>query len=312
MEYIKWLDEVSQESSFITGKKAATLGEIKKIGLPTPDGFVITIKAFEKILEYNQLKEKISETIKNKPDQLSASEEIKSLIIKNDYSPSVKDEIIQSYNKLSVSKEIELPSVIPLISAGREYAIVSIRGSTVEDLDSKSFLNIKGVRDLLDSVKECWSSLYSKNNISQLIQNNFKSGIAVLIQKMVSADKSGRMFSNGDETVTIESSWGLGTVLESIQPDSYVVDKYGKILKKSISRKEVMHIRDIASDKTIEVSVPKEKVEIETLTEDEILKILYYWSILEKHLSILDRITFAIERGKIRILGLKKGLLNAI
>ena len=63
MEYIKWLTELSKDSIGIAGGKGANLGEMVSVGLPVPEGFVVTTKAFEKFLEINKIKDEIQKLI---------------------------------------------------------------------------------------------------------------------------------------------------------------------------------------------------------------------------------------------------------
>jgi pyruvate,water dikinase len=64
MEYIKWLDELSKDSTSIAGGKGANLGEMIKLGLPVPPGFVVTTNAFEKFIEIKKIKDLIDNLIK--------------------------------------------------------------------------------------------------------------------------------------------------------------------------------------------------------------------------------------------------------
>ncbi len=42
MKYIRWLEEVTKDDIPIAGGKGANMGEMIRIGLPVPSGFVIT------------------------------------------------------------------------------------------------------------------------------------------------------------------------------------------------------------------------------------------------------------------------------
>ena len=51
MKLIKDLKEIDKKEILIAGGKGASLGELIKIGMPVPPGFVILARAFEEFLE---------------------------------------------------------------------------------------------------------------------------------------------------------------------------------------------------------------------------------------------------------------------
>lgn len=169
-----------------------------------------------------------------------------------------------------------------------------------------SFLNVKGVKELLEKVKECWASLYEPRAIFYRAKSNIPhASISVIVQRMVNSDKSGVMFTKdpvtGEDNIVIEACWGLGETLVQgeVEPDLYVVSKDGKIISKKIGKKTIKRIRDFASDTTVVVPVPKEFEEAQVLTEDEILQLSHFGKILEKHYGRAQDVEFAIERNKI-------------
>jgi pyruvate,water dikinase len=321
MQYILWLDQVAKDYGNLAGGKASNLGEMIRLKLPVPPGFVVTTKAFDKFLEASKIKEQIRELlgkcdVENTEQLLETSKKIKDLILAQDIFAPIKSEIVETYKNLSYSDQVVSEKVLKLISAGRSLAITAVRSSaTTEDLPTASFagqqasfLNIKGVKELLDSVKKCWASLYEPRAIFYRAKHGFKhASIAVIIQRMINSEKSGVMFTvnpaTGKDVVLIEATWGLGEALVSgaVHPDSYIVSKDGEILEKKIGKKEKMRIRDYASDRTIEISIPKNKVNEQVLTEAEIQRLVKYGLQLEKHYRHPQDIEFAIERNKVYV-----------
>ncbi len=321
MEYTKWFDELTKDSGPIAGGKGANLAEMSNLKLPVPPGFVITTKAFDKFIEFNQLNEKIEELIEKCDVEatehlVQTSKTIKQLILGGEYPQAIKYEITQAYNQLSVSRDIVLPEIIPLISAGREYAIVAVRSSaTTEDIPGASaagqhltFLNVKAITDLIEEVRGCWASLYEPRAIFYRAKHDFKHvSIAVIVQRMVPSEKSGVMFtinpSTDEDNIVIEATWGLGETLVQgeVEPDRYIVSRTGEIVEKKIGSKLRMRVRDIASDRTVEVSVPRDKINQPVLNDNEILKIANYGLILEEHYQKPQDVEFAIEKNRIYI-----------
>lgn len=321
MEYIAWFEQIGKDSGPIAGGKGANLGELVKIRMPVPPGFVITTKAFDKFIELNNIKNQIQELIDNcdidNTDQLvQTSKKIKGLIVSQDYPVGMRTELIDSYREISFTDQLITPQAMKLISAGRDYAIVAIRSSaTTEDLPTASFagqqasfLNVKGIKDYLESVKKCWASLYEPRAIFYRSKHGFKSAsIAVVVQRMVNSEAAGVMFTinptSGENETVIESAWGLGEtlVLGEVEPDYYRVSRDGRILEKKIGRKEKMLVRDLATDRTVSLPVAERKVNAQVLTEEEVLELAQYGLAIEKHYQKPQDVEFAIERGRIFI-----------
>lgn len=321
-KYIFWFDELDKSSIKLAGGKGANLGEMVSAGLPVPEGFVVGTPGFDHFIIMNKLDKKISEAISGcnveNPEELNrASENIKRMIMQAEYPLSVKQEITGAYSELSYSRDIKIPEVLGMISAGREMAIVAVRSSaTTEDLadasfagQQASFLNVKGVPYLLDAIKRCWASLYEPRAIFYRAKKGFShASIAVVVQRMVASEKSGVTFtvhpSTGENIVLHEACWGLGEslVLGRVNPDMYRVSKDGTILEKKIGVKETMHVRDIGTEATIEIRVPENKKKEQVLSEDEISRLTKYAVSIEKHYGKPQDIEWGVKGSKIYIL----------
>ena len=319
--YILWLDQIKEDQFNLVGGKGFNLGIMTGLGLPVPEGFAITTKAFDDFIYSTGIRDKIYEIItttnvEDTKQLLKASEEIKSLIVSQEIPEKIKAAIVEAYNSLSFSDKIIDERLRKLIAAGREFAIVAVRSSaTAEDMpefsfagQQASFLNVKGVKELLEKVKECWASLYEPRAIFYRAKSNIPhASISVIVQRMVNSDKSGVMFTKdpvtGEDNVVIEACWGLGETLVQgeVEPDLYVISKDGKIISKKIGKKTIKRIRDFASDTTVTVPVPKEFVEAQVLDENEMLQLVDFGKILEKHYGRAQDVEFAIEKSKVYI-----------
>ena len=322
MKYIAWFEQLDKDSGSVAGGKGANLTELVKLGLPVPSGFVITTKAFDTFLYLNNLKQDIKQLIGkcNVDDTgqlLKTSKEIKDLIVSSEMPVELKNELVEAYRELSFTNQIITPEVVKLISAGRDYALVAVRSSaTTEDLPTASFagqqasfLNIKGIKQYLEAVKKCWASLYEPRAIFYRTKHGFtEASIAIIIQRMVNAEKSGVMFTinpvNGKNETVIEATWGLGETLVQgqVEPDFYRVSKDGRILEKRIGKKEYMLLRDLGTDETVRMPVASKKVMMQVLTDSEIISLTEYGDVIEKHYQTPQDIEFATERDRIYIL----------
>ncbi len=313
MKYIKFLNEVGKEDVPLVGGKAANLGEmIKNTGVPVPPGFAITSKGYWRFIEHNKLKEKIQDALNeltdpNDTEKLSEiGSRIRWMITTGEFPEDLENEIKEAYKKL-VEKIGEEP-------------FVAVRSSaTAEDLPDASFagqqetyLNIKGIEQVLEKVKECFASLFTDRAIFYRIQKGFdhmKVALSVVVQQMVRSKAAGVMFTldvrNGrDDIITIEGSWGLGEYIVQgvVTPDEFFVNKNTlEIVEQYIAKKEKMLVRK-EDGGTEEQEVPEELQEIPVLTEEQVKELAKYGIELEKHYNHPQDIEWALdESGKLFI-----------
>ncbi|RLG44606.1 MAG: phosphoenolpyruvate synthase, partial [Thermoproteota archaeon] len=305
---ILWFEETGKEDTALVGGKSANLGEMLKAGFPVPPGFSVTAYAYKKFVEDTGIKDEIfrilSENIKQgKPEEYEeASKKIRELIENTDMPAEIRDEIVKAYRQLS--NRVGVPNVP-----------VAVRSSaTAEDLPGASFagqqetfLNVRGIDELLETVKKCWSSLFTPRAIFYRDQKGFeheKVYLSVAVQKMVNSKAAGVMFTlnpvTGDRNqIVIEASWGLGETVVGgkVTPDRYIVDKETlTIIDKEIAEKTIAYERDPITGKTVKVSVPPEKANAPCLTEQEILRLAELAKKIEEHYGTPQDIEFAIDR----------------
>ncbi|RLG06689.1 MAG: phosphoenolpyruvate synthase, partial [Thaumarchaeota archaeon] len=306
---VMWFEELKKDDVPIVGGKCANLGEMLRAGIPVPPGFAVTAYAYKRFIEETKIAEKIydilDETIKDPKDPKQyeeASKKIRALIESTPIPEYLKKEIVENYKKLckkTKSKEV----------------FVAVRSSaTAEDLPGASFagqqetfLNVRGEEELLNSVRKCWSSLFTPRAIFYRTQKGFRHEkvlISVAVQKMVNSKAAGVMFTlhpvTGDTSkIVIESVWGLGEAIVSgaVTPDHFEVDKDSlKILVKQIAKKTVEYVRDPKTGKTVHKDVPPERQEKPSLTDEEIIELAKLAKKIEEHYGTAQDIEFAVDR----------------
>jgi len=324
---IAWFKELSKKSVPLVGGKAANLGEMVKIKLPVPPGFVVTAQAYLEFIEQTRIKNKIYKILsklraEDTEKTHDAAEAIQELILEQEIPVEIKNDIIHAYENLQVDTDIfklANKDTLQFIKAGRDLPYVAVRSSaTAEDSpeasfagQNRTFLNIIGKENVVKAVQQCWASLFTARSIYYRIKNNFsheKVLIAVIIQKMVNSKKSGVIFTvdpttNKDEIV-IEAGWGLGEAVVSgaINPDNYKVDKNElKIIDKKINKQEWMFIRDINLGRTIKKTIRDGMQESQVLEDNEIIKLANFAKKIEEHYGTPQDIEFAIEDHNIYI-----------
>ncbi|TSC95915.1 MAG: Phosphoenolpyruvate synthase, partial [Candidatus Berkelbacteria bacterium Licking1014_2] len=243
MPYIKWFEEIGKKDLSEVGGKGANLGELIKAGLPVPNGFVVTAKAYFDFLKQAGLAAKIKTLVANlnpednkKLNQISQT--IQTAILSGKMPDLIAKEVMAAYEKLGQGE-------------------VAVRSSaTAEDLPEASFagqqatfLNINGQNGVVRALQKCWASLFTSRAIYYRTINKFdhlKVGLASPVQKMVESEKSGVMFTinpvnNDHNHIVIEAGFGLGEAIVSgsITPDRYVVDKKSlRIVEREINQQE--------------------------------------------------------------------------
>ena len=302
-EYIRHLKHRNKDHLPLVGGKGANLGEMFA-KFVIPDGFCVTIHAFEEFLESAKLKpvilKKLAQLDVERTDQLErVSEELQQLVRNTPMPKHIAQEIKKHHEKV--------------------VGFVAVRSSaTAEDLPNASFagqqatlLNVKGPDAVVDAVRECWASLYGARAIYYREKNKFKHedvSIAVVVQRMVDANVAGVAFTanpvnNSRDEMVIEAVFGLGESLVGgeVTPDTYMVRK------KPLSLIQVHpgHQRFAVHRNTNGGTVKKdlsESGEQRKLTDAQILEVAKTAMKIEEHYGSPQDIEFAYEKGKLHIL----------
>jgi pyruvate,water dikinase len=305
-EFIRWLDEIGSEDLGTVGGKGASLGEMTGAGLPVPPGFVVTAETYREFIESTGIDEELFDAVDVDTEDSTALAEAeahaKELILGTELPKEMREGIVDAYAALDEGD-----------------AFVAVRSSaTAEDLPDASFagqqetfLNITG-EDLVDRVKRCWASLFTQRAIYYRQEQGFDHDIvdiAVVVQRMVDAEKSGVMFtshpSTGEPKIIIEAAWGLGeaVVSGSVSPDNYVIDRdTGEILDATVADKKTMMEKDPETGSTVEREVDEERREAQVLNESEIESLIELGKRAEDHYGEPQDIEWAITGDDVYML----------
>jgi len=308
-DLVVWFENLRVGDIPIAGGKNANLGELTSAGIPVPPGFAITAYAYKRFIDDTGIAKKIYEIIKesvtnpNDPAQYEiASRKIRQLIESTPMPKDIADAVRSSYEGLC--KKLNANDVF-----------VAVRSSaTAEDLADASFagqhetfLNVKGINELLESVVKCWSSLFTPRAIFYREEKGFpheKVFLSVGILKMVNSRAAGVMFTinpvTGDtKQIVIEGNYGLGeaVVSGSVTPDDFVVDKDSmRISGRTVAKKMVQYIRDPNTGKTIHAEVPVNMQEQPCISDDEIVKLAELGKRIERHYGKTQDVEWAIDK----------------
>lgn len=308
-KFVVWFSEVGKEDINIVGGKGANLGEMTKAGFPVPNGFIITAQAYYHFLDETGLRDNIRSSLTgldvNKSEELEhAAETVQKLITGAQFPKAIATDVLKAYFKLD--------------EGFLKHALVAVRSSaTAEDLPNASFagqqstyLNVEGEANVIEKVKEAWASLFTARAIfyrETYKFDHFKVGIAVPVQKMVSSDASGVMFTidpvtNDKSKIVIEAIYGLGEMIVqgAVTPDHYEVDKQtNEILAKKANAQEKMMVKKGAGNAIL--PIPREVALKQKISDAEILALAGIGKKLEEHYYFPQDVEWAIEKGKVYI-----------
>jgi len=327
-EYILWFSDINMNSLPRVGGKAASLGEMFNFKLPIPNGFCVTADAYKFFLEETNIKTKIAKLLKNlnveETEKLGeTAKKIQNIIIEQEIPAKIKNNILESYEMMNVDPELMNvgKTALDLVKTGRDLPYVAVRSSaTAEDLPEASFagqqatyLNVKGNKNVLESVKKCWASLFTARAIYYRTKNNFNHMhvyLCVIIHKMVNGDVSGVMFTanpttNNENEIMIEASYGVGETIVSgsVNPDNYLVNKEDLTTKSiQIHKKDFMITRDDNTGTNKKIELDEEKSNSQTLDNRRIKELAEYGIKIEQHYKKPMDIEWGIERNKLYIL----------
>ena len=227
------------------GGKGANLGKLVREGFPVPDGFALSIAAYQAFVTDNRLDRAIGAALARldatSPAALeAASTQIREAFAAGEMAPALRAALAEEYRRMG-----ESPVAVRSSATAEDLPDMSFAGQ------QDTFLNVQGLDALCGAVVACWSSLWTARAIGYRERNQVDQtsvALAVVVQKMVDAKAAGVLFTanplNGRRTETaIDATLGLGEALVSgqVEPDHYVVDaQTHTIVRKALGAKETV------------------------------------------------------------------------
>lgn len=298
-------NKLGKDDVEIVGGKNASLGEmisnLANVGVSVPNGFATTAEAFNRFLNETGLLDKINAELKgldvDDVEKLAeVGAKVRAWVIAQALPKDLEDEIRTAFDTLT---------------GGQDVAVAVRSSATAEDLPDASFagqqetfLNIRGIDNVLIAIKEVFASLYNDRAIAYRVHKGFEhAGVALSagVQRMVRSETgtSGVMFtldteSGFNDVVFITASYGLGemVVQGAVNPDEFYLSK--KLLaenRPAVVRRNLgsKHIKMVYGDEgttkrsTKIVDVEKADRQQFALNTDELTRLAKQALIIEKH-----------------------------
>jgi pyruvate,water dikinase len=309
VEAVRDLGDVGAGDRAAVGGKGASLGELIRAGIPVPDGFAVTVGAFERGMRALDPDGEIRREVGRLPAGNAAAiadvaGRVRARIAAAPLPPEVRDQIAAAYRNLAAAE-----------SGARDVAVAVRSSATGEDSEETSFaglqdtyLWVRGEEDLMDRVRGCWASLYNAEAVAYRRRMKIAEpdlAMAVVVQRMVEPRCAGVMFTRspttGDRSViAIEGCWGLGSALVGgdVTPDSFVVSKVtGEIVRRSVAVKLRLHRAGPGGEGIAAGDVPVSMREQACLGDDELAALARLGRRVEEHYGAPQDIEWAITEG---------------
>jgi len=307
--YVLFFDQVEPNNLELVGRKCLNLSELYKKRFPVPFGFCVTSAAYEDFLAINKvdthirdLKQALQQKKKFDPEIL---EKIRSLIIDSPFPATISRPIEDAYSTLTKKniKEVAVRSSAVL----EDSEALSFAGQ------HQTFLCIKDKRAFLESIKNCWASLWQEPAITYRLEHSLEKDsdlMAVIVQQMAQSYVSGVMFTanplNGDQhEIVINATWGLGEMLVNgqVDPDNIISSKESEAIKKyAIGQKKKASIPKSSESSGTATISNKDKSNEACLDKENVKKLVRLAKRIEQIKKAPQDIEWCLWRDEIYIL----------
>ena len=308
-DFVIPFDSISRDRAFNVGGKNVQLGELKRLGLPVPDGFAISSWAYRRFMDANSLQERVSGLfdsldIGSHDDLVRTSDALRGMIRSGQVPDDLAKAITEAYAGLA---------------AGRPGATFAMRSSAIGEDARLSFagqyetvLNV-AENSILDAYRSVLAGKFSPGAIYYymshgLSESDLAMGAACMI--MVDAAASGVVYTRDpvqpdSGAMIINSIFGLGKYVVDgrLTPDVFYVSRDdGSILDSSIAVKKVRLVMR-PGEGVAEEPVPPADQERSSLTGEQVAALAGFASAIEQHYGAPQDIEWAIDReGKVFLL----------
>jgi pyruvate,water dikinase len=296
---IAWLDELTAAEVSVAGGKGANLGELVRAGFQVPDGFVVTTNAYQAAMEESGVRD----TLRARSAAISPGDEretakyagaLQALVIDAGLPEALRNEVSRAYHRFGG----ELFVAVRSSGLAEDARTTSFAGM------HETFTNVRGEDELLARILDCWASLFSVRACAYRASQGVggEPAIAVIVQRMVNADRSGVMFTadptTGDRSrLVIEAAYGQGEVVVEgqVEPDTYTVAKDDlTVLSTRIGKKSFAVVRGTSGhDRRVECDPATAQHRV--LEHHEVVELVRLGVQVEDHYGIPQDIEWVME-----------------
>jgi pyruvate,water dikinase len=174
-----------------------------------------------------------------------------------------------------------------------------------------SFLNVRGLDELLAAIAKVWAS--GQTEVARRYRARMSIAgeprVAVIVQALVPAEVAGVLFtvdpvSGSGERWMVEASWGLGEAVVGglVTPDRYIIARTGELLERELGRKDVAMVANEHGGTTeLAINDPARVQEV-CLGEQALIRLAELGAACERLFDAGQDIEWAQARGKLSLL----------
>jgi phosphoenolpyruvate synthase/pyruvate phosphate dikinase len=313
MTVIHWLDECSDPVAAGMGGKGGSLTQLCAGGFPVPNGFVIGAGGYREWVRHNRLEPRI-DALLAVPDlhiprvAREATAGLTPAVQAAVQPPELTQEIIEAYRELARRRGGRLVTAVRSSALSEDGSVSSSAGLY------ETYLNIRDEGAVLDSVSECYRSLWAHRAVQYRAFKKLDSrleAMAVVVMELIPSEVSGVAFTvnpvTGDRgEIMINASWGLGEAIVSgrVTPDNFIVRKEDRrIISRDIYTKEIMIVADPdGKSGTVAREVPSGRASAATLDDRDLAELADVCLRIEQYYGCPQDIEWARYDGSLYIL----------
>ena len=275
------------------GGKGASLARMTAFGMPVPPGFVVHADALAASLPDGgaALRRAAREERERAPELVAGAE---------------------------IGDELRVAVEEAYAELGEGDHAVAVRSSAcAEDSQEASFagqqetyLHVHGADEVLERLRDCWASFFSERALFYREQRGSLDdlGMAVVVQRMVSADVAGVLFTMDPvqrrrDRMVVEAVFGLGEAVVSgqVTPDHFVLARDGTVKRERLAVQPLAVVSG-SDGGTVERELSQEEGGAATLGADELHELARLGAELEERLGGPQDIEWALADGELYVL----------
>jgi phosphohistidine swiveling domain-containing protein len=242
------LHELERGDRAWAGSKAVRLGQLTGAGFRVPPGVVIGAGAYHRFIDETGIASSITRMFHRKSFDEMRWEELWDLAlrIRNLFARTALPATLRQELALALPEELLAePVVVRSAGLSEDSAAASFAGL------HESFVDVRGRAQVLDKLVLVWASLFSDRALlyrQELGLDPSRSGIAVIVQQLVTGSTSGVAFSRGPtdpDELLIEAVYGLnqGLVDGTVPPHRWHLDRESGRVNKLTSAQQEQALR---------------------------------------------------------------------
>lgn len=174
-----------------------------------------------------------------------------------------------------------------------------------------SFLNVRGLDEILSAIASVWASGQTEAARRYRARMSIagEPRVAVIVQALVPAEVAGVLFtvdpiSGSGDSFLVEAAWGLGEAVVGglVTPDRYVIARTGELLERELGRKDVAMVANEHGGTTELAINDLARVQQACLDEQALVRLAALGAACERLFGAGQDIEWAQARGKLSLL----------